>query len=106
MKNILVILAICTALAGCATQAVPDVKPSVIIQDHYIVSPIPSEDLVIPPEVPDINTDTATQKDVASWLVSTEGRSDDMEIKLRNIAKIQADQAAKAAQQAPQTIGK
>jgi PBP1b-binding outer membrane lipoprotein LpoB len=100
MKRILMILALCAFMAGCATA--PDqcnVKPSVVVQDHYVVSPIPAADLVIPPQVPDIDMTTATQKDVASWIVDTEGRSNDMEIKLRNIGKIQADQTAQAAKQ-------
>lgn len=99
MKKLLAILAICGALSACAAPQCDTAVPSIVIKDHYVVSPIPDEDLVIPAQVPDIDADTATQKDVSSWLAATEGRSNDMEIKLKNIAKIQADQKAQAQKQ-------
>lgn len=93
MKKFLLLILL--GLAGCGTVQCP--QPKIIVQDHYVVSPIPAKDLVIPPQVQKINTKTASQKTVSNWLAAHIGRETEMEIKLKNISQIQADQAAAAA---------
>lgn len=90
MKKILIAL-LAILLVGCAVQA-PDVKPSIIIQDRYVASPIPDALLVIPPQVSPLDLSTATQKSVADWLVRSEARTQDLEEKLIEIGKIEQDQ--------------
>jgi len=90
MKKLLLVLSL-LVLAGCCTpQEV--VKPSVVVQYKYVVSPLPKEVLVVPEKVAPIDLKTATQKDAADWLARSEGRTNDLEAKLKNIAKIQDDQ--------------
>jgi len=98
MKKLLIASFVSIALlSGCAVAPIDQpVKPSIIIQDHYVVSPIPAQDLVVPAQVPDIDLGTATQKTVSDWLAESEGRSLAMETQLKNIAQIQADQVAAA----------
>lgn len=93
MNKLLAMLVFTFALAGCAT-APGKVEPSVVVQYKYVAAPIPEESLVIPANVEPLNLDTATQKDVADWLARSEGRTKDLETKLRLIKQNQ-DKAKK-----------
>jgi hypothetical protein len=84
MKRLLALLVFTFALVGCAT-APGKVEPSVVVQYKLVTAPIPEESLVIPANVEPINLATATQKDVADWLARSEGRTKDLETKLRLI---------------------
>lgn len=91
MNKLLSMLVFAFALAGCAT--VPGkVEPSVVVQYKYVAAPIPEESLVIPAKIEPLNLETATQKDVADWLARSEGRTKDLETKLRLIKKNQDKQ--------------
>lgn len=89
MKKLLLIIAMCLGLAGCATAPQAEVKPSVVVQYKYVAAPIPDDALVIPANVERINLETASQKEVADWLARSEGRSLDIENKLKSIKKEQ-----------------
>jgi hypothetical protein len=91
MKKILFILALALSLAGCETNP-PKVEPSIIIKYKYVAAPIPADHLVIPPKVEKIDLSTATQREVADWLARSEGRTKDLETKLNQIKKFQAEQ--------------
>lgn len=92
MKKYLAIFAVLFSLAGCATTAPTKVEPSVVVQYKYVTLPLPDGALAIPANVEPINLSTATQKDVADWLARSEGRTRDLEEKLRTIKSIQEKQ--------------
>lgn len=91
MKKYLAIIMMLTALVGCTT-APAKVEPSVVVQYKYVAAPIPDDVLVIPASVDPIDLSMATQKDVADWLARSEGRTKDIETKLRTVKSIQEKQ--------------
>jgi hypothetical protein len=94
MKNILFAIMLALSVVGCKTMP-EKVEPSVVVQYKYVAAPIPEESLVIPAAVDPIDLDTASQKDVADWLARSEGRTKDLETKLRLI-KANQDKNKKA----------
>lgn len=95
MKKLYIALLI-LALTGCCTS--PTVPP-VIVKDHFITRVLPNEHLEIPDYGPSIDVKTATQKDVAAWVVQTEQRMSNMETKLKKIKQIQDENLANDKQQ-------
>ena len=83
MKFILVIFV--ALLVGCSHNPVV-VEPKTVIKTEYIVRIPPAELLTPPPDVADIDLDTALQSDVARWLNAQQDRISSFESKLKGIA--------------------
>lgn len=86
MKNLLVIL-ILVSLTACKTFEPAKPEQSSIVKTEYIVKIPPKELLTPPPQVPNINPDTATQADVAQWLIKKDERTKKLEDMLSGIAE-------------------
>lgn len=85
MKSLIALMAIAISiLAGCTTPPI-DVKPKVVVEYKYVTKAIPGELLEIPANVPNIDTSTASDKDVAFWLLEKEERTLAIESKLTKI---------------------
>jgi hypothetical protein len=84
MKRILG-LVILLSLTACATQQVSGDK--VAVDYKYIVKMPPKELLTIPPKVSKINTETATQADVAKFLVEMDKRQKLLESNILGIVE-------------------
>lgn len=85
MKYLIVLMAFTISfLAGCTAPPV-DVKPKVVVEYKYVTKAIPRELLELPVNVPAIDVSTATDKDIAFWLLEKEGRSVEIESKLTKI---------------------
>lgn len=95
MKKLCIALLV-LALTGCCTA--PTIPP-IIVKDRFITRVLPSEHLEIPAYGPTIDVKTATQKDVAAWVVQTELRMSNMETKLKKIKQIQEENLASDKQQ-------
>jgi hypothetical protein len=89
MKKILLALAMAATLVGCGTTPPAKIEPSVVVQYKYVAAPIPEEFLVIPDKVQPIDLSVSTQKDVSDWLARSEGRTNDLEAKLRKVKDLQ-----------------
>ena len=94
-------LVICLALVGC--QCVPKVETRVFTKTEYVVSIPPEKTMTLPPKVETPDADKSTQKDVAKYINSLEGKITELENKLIEIAKFFQDEkdrlAKKAAEQ-------
>lgn len=106
MKLLLSIIAPLIFLTGCLQTApkVPEEKlePKVVVRTEYVLRIPPVELLTAPAQVPDIDTDTALQSDIARWLNAKEDRMSEFESKFREIGiflrdeQTQLDNDAKA----------
>lgn len=79
-------LFICLLLVGCGSTPT---KTQLITKDHYIVKEIPAEYFVIPAPLEPLDIDTATQKDVALFIVNMDSRIVELETKLIGAKKVQ-----------------
>lgn len=86
MKKLLIAGAVALLLAGCQTTD-PKVEPSVIIVNKYLIPDLGPEATAIPDPVPRLDLSTATQADVANWLVEREKRVSLLESKLGTVGK-------------------
>jgi hypothetical protein len=86
MKNLLVTL-ILVSLTACKTFEPATPEQASIVRTEYIVKIPPKELLTPPPPVPNINPDTATQADVAQWLIKKDERTKKLEDMLSGIAE-------------------
>lgn len=85
--KILVILII-TILSGCATTE-PPVAPSVLIKNTYLIPSLGPDIIELPKNVRPLDLTTATQADLAKWLLENEKRVVELEGKVaaaRNIS--------------------
>lgn len=83
LLNILLVLLI----SACAhDHSLQKPEKDVIKETVYIVKIPPKELLTIPANVPNINIDTATQTDVARWIISNEKRMLSLESMIVEIA--------------------
>ena len=78
---------VCTAiLCACNTvKPVPLALP-VITQTQYVIKIPPAELMTLPAKVKDINVDTATQAEVAQWLIDNEKYTTQCTNQLKDIA--------------------
>jgi hypothetical protein len=90
MKKTLIILALTSILAGCATDGITPV-PAVAVHYKYIVNTIPAAMLVLPDAVPPLNLATATDKELADWIIESEKRNQAEESQLKAIKAYQDD---------------
>lgn len=88
-------LLIALALVGC--QSAP-VKPEPVVVKQYerIVVLPPAQLLQLPPPVPNLDVDHATQADVAQWLISKENYTRAVQNDLVEIGKFFATVQSKA----------
>lgn len=80
MKKLVMILAI--ALTGCGSWCT---KHDVVIQHDYEVRTAPEELYQIPAYPKPLNLDSATQADVAQWIISNEQRTYKLENQLKGL---------------------
>lgn len=101
MKNLLIILAFSMLLAGCKTigDTIPE-EHRTVKEVEYLVRIPPKELLTLPEPVADIDVDTASQAEVAKWIINKEEYTLGVENLLRQVAeflsKEQADADAEA----------
>lgn len=90
MINIILTFTITFLLFGCGTMNGPmgSLKENVIIKTEYVSRKAPSELFEIPLYPRRLNS-TATQKDVATWLVESEGRIEILENNIKALKKFQ-----------------
>ncbi len=79
MKKLIIIAAVLIA-SGCATTE--PVKPSVFIQNTYLIPNLGADVTDIPKNIPMPNLQTATQADIAKWIIDNENRIIDLEAKI------------------------
>jgi hypothetical protein len=79
---------LCLVLVGCATDK-QLVDQSVAVKYKYVVTTIPDEMLEIPPAERTIDPVTATDKDVAKWMIDWERRYQEIERRLKTIKAYQ-----------------
>jgi len=91
MKQLLAII-MAAMLAGCVTTQ-PETR--LIPNVEYIVRIPPEELAKLPPEVANIDVDTATQADIASWIAQNEKRMNDLENLVIGIMKFLKDEQDK-----------
>lgn len=85
MKKLILILAM-LVLAGCAsTGTTIPIEPTTVLHYKYIVTTVPAEMLIVPPPVPNIDLTTATDKDVAAWMLDGEQRTEGLEDRLKAV---------------------
>ncbi len=82
MKNIFYILPF--FLVGCGTMTEPVVDTKVVTQYKYVVVKIP-DDMFVLPEKQKVPNETATDKDIAYWIIESAGRTDKLENQIRLI---------------------
>lgn len=75
-------LALCALLAGCASC--PE-SVRYVDRVEYVTREAPAELFQVPPAVEPLNVDTATQRDVAEWLLKKEARSRELESMITRI---------------------
>lgn len=93
MKAILCVVSI--VLAGCASTPVhvPErVETKILPRLEYVVRIPPEELAKLPEKVPNINVDTATQADVARWIIANEARTNSLENIIISIMKYLRDE--------------
>lgn len=83
MKNLFLMFLLSITLVGCGS--LPWTSRPPIIEAKVTKIKVPEEFLQIPDYNPDINLDTATQKEVSKWIVDTEQRMQRLERNLQNI---------------------
>lgn len=88
-----------TVLFGCATTKEPfvpeAVEPKIITKTEYILRIPPAELLTIPPQVENIDVETATQADVAEWLVKNEQRIKQLESTIKGLGEFLVEEQKK-----------
>ncbi len=82
-KKIITISLLTLFLAGCGGEM--NVKPlpqQEIFRNQLVIVSVPEEFFKIPNNIPPLNTETMTQRDVASWVIQNEKRTNELENKL------------------------
>ena len=94
MNKLLTTLPLVALLAGCFATTKPLEKPEVTIAERveYVIKLPPAELLELPPPPAPIDVDTATQADVARWVLANERWMQDMRNRLAEIAKFLRDE--------------
>lgn len=85
MKQIYLTIILSAVLSACKT--LPESEQNTVTRVEYVVKIPPKELMTLPQRPKDINLDTATQSDVASWLISREERMQHLENMIRAIAE-------------------
>lgn len=81
------VLALVLTLVGCATDEIAKEQP-VAIKYKYVAPQVPEALLVIPPQVPNIDPEVATDRDAAQWLVDSEARARAIELQLKKVGDL------------------
>lgn len=79
------VIALALLLGGCSFSKDNVRDAPVVTKYKYIVNTVPGEMFVKPDQVQNINTDTATDKDVANWMINSEKRYLEIERRLDSI---------------------
>jgi hypothetical protein len=78
IKNILLIASLASLLSACCPDPVkPD--PSVVTRTEYVVRQAPADMYQLPPQVVNLDTNKATQKEIAKWIATSEDRNNTLE---------------------------
>lgn len=85
MKKLYTAIIASIFLSACVT--VPPAEQNTVTRVDYVIKIPPKELITLPPTAKDINLDTATQADVASWLIAREERMQRLENMIRAIAE-------------------
>lgn len=87
---------ILAALSGCATvDNTPKAETRILERLEYVVKIPPAELMEIPPQVPNIDVDTATQADIARWIIANEERIRVLENIIKDIATFLRNEKSK-----------
>ncbi len=82
-------------LVGCSSLCTSVPVERLIVKHEYIAAEVPLELLTIPPQLP-VPGATATDKDLALWLLDNERRTLELEQKLRHVRALYEEQTAAA----------
>lgn len=93
MKKIFLISLFLIFLSGCASTTFRDAPLG--IKYKYVVTKIPEDFLKIPDPIYKIDTQNATDKDAAQWLIKSEKRCEEIEKRLSFIKQYQIDKIKK-----------
>lgn len=102
MKKLL-ILTLILLLTGCSTFPTVQPEASVVVKYKYVVTEIPAELMSVPDPMYQLNLETATDKDAATWLVDSERRAKIIEERLKSI-KLYQDNRIKSLNYPPEDI--
>ena len=98
MKTLILAIVLTLTLTACAQAPVKvQPEPPVIVQTKYIIKLPPAQDMTLPKPVTPINPDTATQLEVANWLILKDTYTKQLENQLKNIATFFETSAAENA---------
>jgi hypothetical protein len=91
VKNVIAVLLTAGLLFGCShTPTQPD-PPKVVVQKVYVLPQFSGELVALPANVPPLNLETATQKEVSAWLIENERRMALLErriLAMKNLAAV------------------
>lgn len=80
-------------LTGCSTvctdYCAKHGAADIVVKTEYVVRKAPDTLFDIPPYAKKINSITATQKDVAEWIIESEGRTQILENNIRSLKAFQ-----------------
>jgi hypothetical protein len=78
------IFLISITLSGCSLfQVKPDVlPPEVVVRNHAVLVSLPDDFFKVPDNIEPLDVSTASQKEVAIWLVNNEKRTQELENKI------------------------
>lgn len=85
--KVLITICVLLMLGGCVTN--PPKEQPIALKYKYVVMLIPDEMLEIPEVEKTLNTNTATDKDAAKWMVYWERRYQEIEKRLKTIKTYQ-----------------
>jgi hypothetical protein len=82
------LLIVSLLLSGClaTTESLPKLEPITVEKFVYIVKVPPTETMTLPEPVAEIDVDSATQADIATWIVNNERYMNALRGKLIEIA--------------------
>jgi hypothetical protein len=84
VKSILMLTLVAITLSGCSLfQVKPDaLPPEVIVRNHAVLVSLPDDFFKVPDNIEPLDISTASQKEVAIWLVNNEKRTQELENKI------------------------
>lgn len=98
------IILVATSLAGCfgTTPTLPKVEEKIVTKVEYVVKIPPKELMTLPAKPASIDTSTATQRDVAAWIISNEEYINTLVNQFIGVSKFLVDEQSKADEKAKQ----
>jgi uncharacterized protein YceK len=89
MRSLLIALVLGFMIAGCSTTETLCKEKPQVVKYKYIVNQVPAKLLEVPAPMYKLDLSTATDKDVALWMIDSEKRAIEIEQKLIQVKTYQ-----------------